>query len=276
MEHSLSQKAEPMSLGKATYASGGGVALITLANPPANGYSYDMMRDLDQAILRARFDDAVQVLVLAGAGEKFFCAGADIAMLHGVTPSFKYAFCLHANETLQRLERTPKLVIAALGGHCVGGGLEIALACDLRVARRGSGKLGLPEVSLGVLPGTGGTQRLARLLGKSRAIELMASGRLMDYEEALSLRLVDQLRDEPNDAAFLDAVLNYARGFCTPGKAAMSVGHIKLAVQAGSDLPLEAGLALEREGQAKLFASRDAAEGIAAFVEKRTAQFRGS
>ena len=267
--------ARVLTHGKATYAAAGGVALITLTNPPANGYSYEMMRDLDQAILEARFDDSVQTIVLAGQGEKFFCAGADIAMLHGVTPAFKYAFCLHANETLQRLERTPKLVIAALGGHCVGGGLEIALACDLRVARRGSGRCGLPEVSLGVLPGTGGTQRLVRLVGKSRAIELMASGRLVDYVEAKELGLVDRLDEAATEAAFLTGVLEYARSFCTPGKAAMSVGHIKLAVQGGADLPLDAGLALERELQAKLFASSDASEGIAAFVEKRTAQFRG-
>jgi len=139
--------------GKVQYASGGGLALLTLCNPPANGYSVEMMRDLDEAILRARFDDTVQVIVLAGAGEKFFCAGADIALLSTLSPTQKYYFCLHANETLQRLERTPKLVIAALSGHCVGGGLEIALACDLRIARRDSGKCGLPEVALGVLPG---------------------------------------------------------------------------------------------------------------------------
>jgi len=261
--------------GKVTYASGGGLALVTLTNPPANGYSHEMMRDLDEAVLRARFDDAVQVLVLAGAGEKFFCAGADIAMLHGVTPGFKYAFCLHANETLQRLERTPKLAIAALSGHCVGGGLELALACDLRIARRGSGRCGLPEVTLGVLPGTGGTQRLARLVGASRAIELMATGRLFDYDEALRLGLVGEVRDAADDASFLADVLEFARGFTSPGRAAMSVGHIKAAVQGGAGVPLETGLALERELQARLFASDDAREGIAAFVEKRAPRFEG-
>jgi enoyl-CoA hydratase/carnithine racemase len=234
-----------------------------------------MMRDLDEAILRARFDDAVQVLVLAGAGEKFFCAGADIAMLHGVTPGFKYAFCLHANETLQRLERTPKLVLAALSGHCVGGGLEVALSCDLRIARRGSGRCGLPEVTLGVLPGTGGTQRLARLVGGPKAIELMATGRLFDYDEALRLGIVGEVRDAVDDASFLAGVLETARTFTTPGRAALAVGHIKAAVQGGAGVPLESGLALERELQARLFASHDAREGIAAFVEKRAPRFEG-
>ncbi len=271
------QLSEPefLSNGKATYAVGGGVALVTLSNPPANGYSHQMMLDLDEAILRARFDTDVQVIVIAGDGEKFFCAGADISMLDEVTPEFKYAFCLHANETLLRLEHTPKLVIAALGGHCVGGGLEVALGCDLRVARRGSGKCGLPEVALGVLPGTGGTQRLARVLGKSRAIRAMATGELFDYERAAELGLVDELFDAEDDASFTASALEYARSFCTPGKAALAVGNIKRAVQSGLEVSLESGLALERELQAKLFSSADAKEGISAFVEKRDATFRG-
>ncbi len=266
---------QPLSNAKATYASGQGLALVTLTNPPANGYSHEMMLDLDEAILRARFDTEVQVIVIAGEGEKFFCAGADISMLDEVTPEFKYAFCLHANETLLRLEHTPKLVIAALGGHCVGGGLEVALGCDVRVARRGSGKCGLPEVALGVLPGTGGTQRLARVLGKSRAIRAMATGELFDYERAVELGLVDELFDAEDDASFMAAVLEYARGFCTPGKAALAVGNIKRAVQSGLEVSLESGLALERELQAKLFSSADAKEGISAFVEKRQASFKG-
>src|SRR5205823_7095231 len=139
-------------------------------DPPANAYSYEMFREIDDAILKARFDPAVHVIVLTGAGEKFFCAGANISMLSKADPYWKYQFCLHANETLNRLEQTPKLVIAAINGHCVGGGLEVAMAADLRVAKRGKAKIGLPEVALGVMPGTGGTQRLARMVGRSKAI----------------------------------------------------------------------------------------------------------
>ena len=152
------------------YEERGKIAILTLDDPPANTYTHEMMAQLDAGIVRARFADHVEVIVITGAGEKFFCAGANIGMLNSVTPGFKYCFCLHANETLNRLEHTPKLVIGALNGHTVGGGLEIALATDIRIARKDSGKVGLPEVSLGVLPGTGGTQRLLRVVGKSKVI----------------------------------------------------------------------------------------------------------
>ncbi|HEY7356163.1 MAG TPA: enoyl-CoA hydratase/isomerase family protein, partial [Ktedonobacterales bacterium] len=175
------------------YSVAEGIGIIELTNPPANTYSYEMMSQLDAAILQARFDESVHVILLRGSGDKFFSAGAEISMLNSVTPTFKYYFCLHANETLTRLEQTPKLVIAALGGHTVGGGLEIALACDIRIARRGGGKVGLPEVNLGVLPGTGGTQRLARALPKNKAIELMIEGKLISFEEAQELGLINYI-----------------------------------------------------------------------------------
>src|SRR5437667_7040607 len=135
------------------YCAEDGIAILTLSDPPANTYSYDMMQQLDARILEARMDEDVQVIVITGSGEKFFCAGANIAMLQTVTPTFKYYFCMHANETLNRLEQTPKLVIAAINGHCVGGGLEVAMAADIRFAAKGDFKLGLPEVNMGVLPG---------------------------------------------------------------------------------------------------------------------------
>jgi enoyl-CoA hydratase len=247
-----------------------GVATLTLTNPPVNAYSHEMMRDLDEAVLRARFDPAVHVLVLTGAGEKVFCAGADIEMLSKADPTFKYYFCLHANETLCRLEQTPKLVIAALNGSTVGGGLEVALAADVRVARRGPAKVGLPEVNLGVLPGTGGTQRLARVVGRSTAIKMMVEGTLFDLDTALAHKLVDEVWDAEGFAA---RVQTYAEGFCPPGRASLAVGRIKRAVQSGAEMALEHGLALERELQAELFASQDAREGIAAYVARRKAEF---
>jgi enoyl-CoA hydratase/carnithine racemase len=252
-----------------------GVALLTLSAPPANTYSYEMMRQLDAAILEARMDDGVHVLVLTGQGEKFFCAGADIRMLSSVTPRYKYYFCLHANETLNRLEQTPKLVIAALNGHCVGGGLEVALAADLRIARKGAGRIGLPEVSLGVLPGTGGTQRLARILGRARAFELMASGRLFEFEEARELGVVSELVDAPRAADFMGRVRERARSFAPPGRASKAVGLIKRAVLSGSEAAFGEGLALERELQQQLFESEDAREGLAANLEKRAPRFTG-
>jgi enoyl-CoA hydratase len=249
-----------------------GIAVIELANPPANTYSYDMMRQLDDAILRARFDEDVHVMVLRGMGDRFFCAGADIAMLNAVTPTFKYYFCLHANETLLRLEQTPKLVIAALNGHTVGGGLEIAMACDIRIARRNAGKVGLPEITLGVLPGTGGTQRLARALPKNKAIELMTEGKLLSFEEAQVLGLVNYIYEPEN---YWEQVMNYARSFCPPNKASKTVGRIKRSVQSGSEVALSEALAIERELQQLCFQSEDAKEGLAAYAEKRPGHFAG-
>ena len=254
------------------YTTTDGVAVIELTNPPANTYNYAMMRQLDEAILQARFDEHVHVIVIRGAGEKFFCAGADIAMLNEVTPTFKYYFCLHANETLLRLEQTPKLVIAALDGHTVGGGLEIALACDIRIARRDSGKVGLPEVTLGVLPGTGGTQRMARALPKNKAIELMAEGKLISFEEAQELGLINYIYESEN---YWEEVMNYARQFCPPNRASKTVGRIKRCVQSGAEVAISEGLAIERELQQLCFQSEDAKEGIAAYNEKRKGSFSG-
>jgi enoyl-CoA hydratase/carnithine racemase len=253
-----------------------GVAIFELNDPPANTYTYEMNRELDECILRARMDDEVHVIVLRGAGDKFFSAGANIKMLSEVTPLFKYYFCLHANETLNRLEQTPKLVIAAMNGHTVGGGLEIAMAADMRIALQGAGKVGLPEVSLGVLPGTGGTQRLSRIVGKSKAIELMVEGGLFDFEEAQRLGIINHVwPSEENGKKWWDRVMEYAWSFCPPNKAAKAVGRIKRSVQTGSEIPFETALALERELQQQLFQSEDAKEGLGAYNQKRKAQFAG-
>jgi enoyl-CoA hydratase/carnithine racemase len=251
-----------------------GVMVLELRNPPANTYSYEMMRELDAHILDARMDESVHVLMITGAPPpadakkptEFFCAGADIEMLRHSAPYFKYNFCLHANETLCRLEQTPKLVIAAINGHCVGGGLEIALACDIRVAKANAGKIGLPEVSLGVLPGTGGTQRLARALGRAKAIELMAEGATFSVDEAKQLGLIN---------AIVPDFLDYARKFVPPAKASRAVGLIKRAVTSGIEMSLGDGLALERELQQRLFEGQDAKEGITAYNARRPPSFSG-
>jgi enoyl-CoA hydratase/carnithine racemase len=252
-----------------------GIALLTLNDPPANTYTYEMMQELDRSILAARMDAGVHVIVITGGGEKFFSAGANIRTLSEMTPNFKYFFCLHANETLSRLEQTPQLVIAALNGHTVGGGLEVALAADLRIARKGAGKMGLPEINLGVLPGTGGTQRLVRVVGKSRAIELMTTGELFDFERGQELGLINHVYEAASAGQFMEQVLDYARGFTLPDRAASAVGRIKRSVQTGAEIPFEYGLALERELQQQLFQSEDAREGLDAYVQKRKPQFKG-
>jgi enoyl-CoA hydratase/carnithine racemase len=259
-----------------------GVMTMELTFDPGNCYTHEMMRQLDDAILKARFDEKVHVIVIRGSGDKFFCAGADINMLKAADPTFKYYFCLHANETLNRLEQTPKLVIAALNGHTVGGGLEIAMAADLRIAMHNTSlpaekqpKMGLPEVSLGVLPGTGGTQRLARLVNKATAIELMVEGSTFGFKRGQELGLVNQILDAANATEFLGKVQAYAEQFCPPHKASRAVGRIKRAVQSGVEVPFESALSIERELQQLLFQGEDAKEGITAYVEKRKGNFTG-
>ncbi len=254
------------------YRTEKGIAVLELNDPPANTYTYQMFREFDEAVLQARFDDEVHVLMVRGKGEKFFSAGANIKMLSEVTPQFKYYFCLHANETLNRLEQTPKLTIAALNGHTVGGGLEIAMACDIRLAKKDGGKIGLPEIGLGVLPGTGGTQRLPRLIGKARALELMVLGRNMPFEEAKELGLVNEIFSADT---FWDDVLTYARQFVPPAKASKAVGRIKRSVQSGMEMGFQDALALERELQQQLFESGDAKEGLQAYIDKRVPFFQG-
>jgi enoyl-CoA hydratase len=254
------------------YGVEAGVAIIEMDDPPANTYTYEMMQQLDTAILRARMDEDAHVIVLRGKGEKFFSAGASIQMLAKADPTFKYYFCLHANETLSRLEQTPKLVIAALNGHTVGGGMEIALACDIRIAKKEGGKIGLPEVNLGVLPGTGGTQRLGRALGRARAIELMATGRTFSFEEALEFGLIHYIYERDS---FWEDVMAYAKQFCPPNKASRAVGRIKRAVVTGLEVGFGESLGIERELQQLLFTSEDAKEGLKAYVEKRQPEFKG-
>ena len=242
---------------------------------PVNTYTREMWHDIDDAILEARFNDDISVILITGHGEKFFSAGASIKYLDTLSPRYKYFFCLHANETLSRLEQTPKLVIAALNGHTVGGGLEIAKAADIRIARKGNYQVGLPEVALGVLAGTGGTARLSRLVGKAKAMEIMVTGRKFSFEESREMDLVHDIYDSLSLDEFRQDVLDYAGRFSLPFAASKAIGNIKRSVQSGMEIPLEYHLALERELQSDLFQSEDAKEGIKAYVDRKTPRFEG-
>lgn len=253
------------------YEKAGRIATIKLNKPPVNSYDHQLMLELGKTIDKARFDDDVSVIILTSALDGIFSAGADIRMLKQSEPDYKAMFCLNCQETLNKMENTPKIFIAALNGTCVGGGLEIALATDLRFAARGERfKLGLPEVTLGVLPGTGGTQRLPRLIGKSRALDLMITGRLISPDEALQMGLVDRVFDAKE---FMARTMEYAEQLAQGATRAISL--IKRSVQEGIEMPLDAGLALERELQNRLFVTKDAHEGLSAFTEKRKPQFTG-
>ncbi len=255
------------------YSTDNGVAIIELNVPPVNSYNFDVLIELDSAIVQARGDDSVWVIVLRGAGDRFFCAGADVKFFDTANGRARYNFALFANETFNRLEWTPKLTIAALNGTALGGGLEMAMACDLRLVKRGERvQLGLPESNLGLLPGTGGTQRLPRLIGKARAIEMMVTGKAISPDEALNFGLVNQVFEAGN---FDDEVTKYAQQFLPPNRASKAVGAIKRAVQTGMNLSVSDGIALERELLQQLFESEDANEGIKALLEKRKANFKG-
>ncbi len=246
------------------------VGHIEIGKPKANTYDLEMMKELDAAIDEARFDDGIGVIVLESGVPGFFSAGADIEMLRRSTPDYKAMFCLFCQETLDKFAKTPKVVIAALNGHTVGGGLEIALACDLRMMAKDSGTIGLPEVTLGVLPGTGGTQRLPRLVGASRALEMMITGRRLTPDEALAIGLVNAVYPKETFAADVQA---YASTLAHGPIRAVSL--IKRSVVEGIEMPLPAGLALERELQNRLFVTEDAKEGLTAFTEKRKPNFKG-
>ncbi len=256
------------------YSTDKGVAVLTLTDPPVNACTHEMFKELDANVLEARFDDDVHVVLLTGHGDKYFSAGANVNMLKEADESFKYYFALHASETLLRFENTPKLVIAAINGHALGGGFEIALACDIRIARAGTFQIGLPEVNLGILPGAGGTQRLTRLVGKGRAMELVVEGLTLPPAQAHSAGLVHKVWEADTHEAFMRKAIDYAHEFCPPTRAAMAIGNVKRAIQGGAEMSLEGGLALERELAGELFRSQDAKEGLVAFVQKRKAIFR--
>src|ERR1700716_1202806 len=250
----------------------GAVGIIVLDRPPANSYDYHFLQDLGAVLDEARWDDQVRAVVVTSASEKFFSAGADVAAFKAGSPRQRAMTALLAHETFRKMENTPMIFVAALAGHALGGGLELALACDLRFAARGSYRIGLPEVNLGLFPGSGGTQRLPRLVGLSRGLDMIINAETISPEQAKELGLVDRLYEDGKAcrAAAVDYCAKLAEG---PREA---IGRAKVVTSVGFGAPLDLGLALEREAIARIFASEDAAEGIQAFADKRPAKFKGS
>src|SRR5881628_880860 len=222
---------------------------IILDRPPANSYDREFMEELDAAIEAARSDDGIKAIVVRSASERFFSAGADVSVFAKSDFDTKNAFVVCANETMSKLEQTPKVVIAAINGHCLGGGFEIALCCDFRIAAEGSYRIGLPEVTLGLLPGTGGTQRLPRLIGRQRALDFMLRGTAMGPQDALAAGIVDEVVPA---ALLVDKALERLRAYATGPT--FAIGRIKQAVVQGYGMPFASGLAYEHEAVARLFA----------------------
>jgi enoyl-CoA hydratase/carnithine racemase len=246
------------------------VGHIILDRPPANSYDKAFLDDLSAAIDEARFDPECSAIVVRSASEKFFSAGADLKMFASTDAQFQFAFVIHANEIMSKFERTPKAVIAAINGHCLGGGLEIALCCDVRIAAEGSYNIGLPEVTLGVLPGTGGTQRLPRLIGKQKAFDLMMQGSAVQPAKAKELGIVD-------DVVPADGLVAKAQELATSygSGATLAKGQIKLAAVLGGGMPFADAMLFEHEAVGRLFASDDFKEGVKAFGEKRKPEYKG-
>lgn len=249
----------------------GNVGVIVLDRPPANSYDYAFLRSFAGAIDDARNDAGVNAVVVASASEKFFSAGADVSAFAAGTARSRAMTATMAHEAFRKMENTPLVFIAAIAGHCLGGGFELALACDLRFAAEGSYQIGLPETNLGLFPGSGGTQRLPRLVGLSKGLEMILEAKTMTPAQAKDAGLVDRLFPDP--ASCREGAIDYAAKIAAGPSVAL--GHAKLAVTQGYGSPLDLGLALEREAISRVFVTHDADEGIKAFGEKRKPEFKG-
>lgn len=248
-----------------------GIGTITLDKPPANSYDLEYVQELLGSVQEAAADDDVKAVIVRSGSEKFFSTGADVKAFQAGPHERNMEMIRTSHETLASIAHIPKIFVAEINGHALGGGLEIALACDLRFAADGEYRLGTPEVTLGLLPGNGGTQRLPRLIGKSRALDLMITGRTLAPLEAYELRIVDALFSADR---LQEKTLAYAQKLASG--ATKAIGNIKLAVNEGSHDGLEQGLKRERELVEELFLSKDGQEGVAAFTEKRQPVFRGA
>jgi enoyl-CoA hydratase/carnithine racemase len=251
-----------------TFSADGAIGEITLDRPPANSYDIEFMRELADAIGAANRDSGVRVAVVRSASPKFFSAGADVKRFLANDVDANMDMIRLAHEALASIARSEKPFVAWIAGHALGGGLEIALACDLRYAAEGEYRLGTPEVTLGLLPGNGGTQRLPRIIAPGAALDLLLTGRPIGPAEAQRLGLVSALLAGEDE--FRAHVSRLAAG------PPLAIANIKRAVHEGLGRTLDDGLALERELIEALFRSRDANEGLTAFSEKRAPTFVGA
>jgi len=253
-----------------TLVKDNGIAEVHMHINKSNSYDLKYYQELNWAIDEIRFDTDIKVAILMSDMPKFFSAGADINFLRNADPRYKTQFCLFCNETLDKMARSPQIWIACLEGHTVGGGLEMAMGCDLRFMGDEAGKIGLPEITLGVLAGTGGTQRMARLIGYARALDMNLMAKLISPQEAKEIGLVNDVFPQ---AETRERVREYARKIVNgPSYAAEK---IKLSIMNGKEMPLNVAIRYEGELQNLLFRSEDAKEGMAAFLEKREPQFKG-
>jgi len=247
----------------------GQVAILTINNPPANAFSQEVKEALRESIQKARNDDDIWTLVITGKGDKIFIAGADIPKLLDLDQDGGMNRALQTRELLEVLTQCEKPLIAAINGYCLGGGLELALCCDIRIAADHC-RFGLPEVSLGLIPGAGGTQRLPRLIGSGWANYLILSGQAIKAERALEIGLVQdivpfaELRDR-----FLKLALTINR------QGPLAVRAAKLCIREGLKMPLDAALGLENKLFSEVCATEDKTEGVRAFLEKRKPSFSG-
>ncbi len=245
-----------------------GVATISLNRPPANSYYYDYLKLISTSVKEASNDNQVKVLLLNSTSDKFFCAGADIKVFSNNTTKQNAEMVKAAREVCEALVQSSKIVIAAINGHVLGGGLEIVMACDIRLAAKGNYLVGLPEVKLGLMPGNGGTPRLIDLIGASRAMELLVTGDAISSQKAYDFGLFNQLYTAD---VFENEVNNYVVNLAQGAGKAMA--SIKKYVQLHKGRNLEESLNLETELVNPLYNTNDAKEGFLAFVEKRKPKF---
>ncbi len=246
-------------------------ALLILNAPPANALNIQLMEELSEMVKRVKEDQEVRSVIISSGLEKIFVAGADLKVVQKITPEDFNTYLQKVQSIFSEVERMPKPVIAAINGHAMGGGFELAMACDFRFMVKGA-RLGLPEVTLGLLPAGGGTQRLPRIVGKGRAIEILLTGKSYEAREAYELGIVQRIFDDRQN--LMEESFNFAKDLAS--QATMAIAMIKECINQGLDESIEKGLKLERENiQKLLFSTEDAKEGITAFMEKRKASFKG-